>query len=273
MEREVVRVIITGAASGIGRAVAERLTRDGQLSAEPAELVLTDVQEQALESVGDYVRGLGAHVATLAADLADPDSPRAVTAMASAVFGGLDALVSNAGVIQFGPLSQLAISDWDRILAVNTRATFLLAQATYPLLRESRGSVVATASLAAHHPTPSLGGYAVSKAALRMLVQQLALEWGSDGIRVNSVSPGSTRTAIAGDQKDHPSDDRIATNPLHIYSEPSDQAGVIAFLLGPDARFITGADILVDGGSNVQLMALRAAATQVDHYAVDSRRP
>jgi NAD(P)-dependent dehydrogenase (short-subunit alcohol dehydrogenase family) len=114
--------------------------------------------------------------------------------------------------------------------------------------------------MAAHHPAPGLGAYAASKAALVMLVRQMALNWGPDGIRANTVSPGSTLTPIGGtDVESNVGFTRPGgapgRNPLGFFSLPEDQAAMIAFLVGPDARFITGGDFKVDGGLSTQLMA------------------
>src|SRR5207302_682870 len=111
-------------------------------------------------------------------------------------FGGLDGLVSNAGINRPGTLLQYAVDDWDRVFAVNTRATWLLAKAAHPALKASRGAIVAVASMSGSNPHANLGAYGPSKAALIMLVRVLAQELGRDGIRVNALSPGMVRTGM-----------------------------------------------------------------------------
>jgi NAD(P)-dependent dehydrogenase (short-subunit alcohol dehydrogenase family) len=150
----------------------------------------------------------------------------------------------------------LTVADYERTFAINTRATWLLSKAAYPLLKAARGSIVATASSAGYEPTPALGVYSSSKAALLMLIRQIACDLGPVGIRANSVSPGRTRTNISKNAGlgDRTGMVRAANNPLGFIAEPEDQGAVIAFLAGADARFITGADIVVDGGARTQLM-------------------
>lgn len=249
------KALITGAAGGIGRAVAFRLhqdsmTRDGR----PAELTLVDLHHDRLAAVAGELSAAGARVEIHAGDLADPEVPAAAIAAADAAFGGLDVLISNAGIISRGSLLDLSLAEYERAFAINTRATWLLAKAAYPHLAASRGCIVATASIAARAPTPALGAYSLSKAALVMLVKSLANEWGSAGIRCNCVSPGSTDTAIAENSGIPRVGPRVARNPLRMVAPPELQAAAIAFLASPDAAYVTGLDMLVDGGAGTQLM-------------------
>ena len=252
------RAVVTGAAGGIGRATAfklneESMSRDGA----PAKLVIADVSEERLNQTAADLRAAGASVEAVVANLADPAACEAVIAKASSAFGGLDALISNAGIIQMAKLLDLTVADFDRCININTRPTWLLAKAAYPMLKESRGSIVAVTSVAAHHPYPSLGAYSMSKAALRMLVRQLAFDWGSVGIRTNSVSPGSTYSNIGESVGRGPMErvERVGNNPLGRMAEPEDQAAVIAFLVSPSARQVNGADFACDGGALTQLLS------------------
>jgi glucose 1-dehydrogenase len=165
--------------------------------------------------------------------------------------GGLDAVVSNAGVSRPSTLAKLALEDWDYLLAVNARAPWLLAKAAYPALRESHGSFVSVASMSGVQPYPGMGAYSPSKAALLMLVRTLAQEWAGDGIRVNAVSPGLIHTPLTAKvYADAPTKaKREALVPLHRIGDPdADIAGIVAFLIAPEARYMTGQNILVDGG-------------------------
>jgi NAD(P)-dependent dehydrogenase (short-subunit alcohol dehydrogenase family) len=244
------RIIVTGAASGIGEALARLLAAEGPDGA-PARMLLVDRDAARLEELAG---ALGA--SSLAADVGDPGCGEAIVAAALGALGGIDAVVSNAGIIQQSPLAELETEDWDRIFAINTRATWLLARAAYPHLRAAGGAIVATGSISASHPTPPLGAYAASKAALVMLVRQLANEWGRDGIRCNCVSPGPTMTGItkAGYSNQDLRRQREASLPLGRIGGPDDIADAIAFLLSPKARNITGIDLLVDGGLGTTLM-------------------
>ena len=250
------RVIVTGAASGIGRATAIRLARDGANRGKPAEILLVDIAREKLLETAALVRAEKAAAEVCTADLSDAAAAVDIIDAARRTFGGLDALVSNAGVIQRSSLLDLSVADYERSFAINTRATWLLAKAAHPLLAAAKGSIVATASISGHEPTPPLGAYSASKAALIMLVRQMAVEWGPDGIRCNTVSPGSTHTAMTDARYSDPVQREAAAqrSPLRMVGLPENQAAAIAFLLGPDAAFITGVDLLVDGGLATMLM-------------------
>ena len=238
------RTIITGAASGIGRAVATRLAGAGD-----ASLLLVDRNREGLDQLADEI-GASARLELLEADMAERSSaPLAVDRCVSA-FGGIDAIVSNAGAMKGAPLNALSDEDFDYLFAINTRPTWALGKAAYPWLKESRGAIVATASMAADHPTPPLGTYSASKAALVMLVRQMAIEWGPDGIRCNCVSPGPTLTGMNPGYAD-PERRRAREQamPLRKLGMPEDVAETICFLLSPAAGNITAQNITVEEAS------------------------
>ncbi|MBL0115239.1 MAG: SDR family oxidoreductase [Sphingomonadales bacterium] len=253
------RVVITGAASGIGRAVAERLAA-GQVIAGPHQMLLTDRDADGLKTVAD---GIGAAAAVYVADLASPDCGDVIIAAALSHMGGVDAVVSNAGIIAAGALVDLTPADFDRIYSINTRATWALAKAAHPHLAASKGAFVATASMSATQPTPGLGFYSSSKAALLMLIRQLSLEWGKDGIRCNTVSPGPTYTPMtkAGYDDAGRRAQRESMIPLGKLGMADDVANMILFLASPLAGHITGIDILVDGGMSNNLMPATGGGT------------
>jgi NAD(P)-dependent dehydrogenase (short-subunit alcohol dehydrogenase family) len=245
------RALVTGAASGIGRATCLRLARDARAAGKSASVAMVDVgASAALDRLAEELRALGAEPLPLQGDMAGAEAPGRVVDEAVRRFGGLDGLVSNAGINRPGPLTAYSVADWDYLFAVNTRATWLLAKAAHPALKATGGAIVATGSMSGSNAHANLGAYGPSKAAVIMLVQVLAQEFGRDGIRVNAVSPGMVRTgmtaAVYADRT--VAGERDALVPLGRVATPEDIADVIAFLLGPDARYVNGHDLVVDGG-------------------------
>lgn len=240
------RVLVTGASRGIGRAICLRLARQGcqvvACASAHAEELRTAVEEAA---------SMGGRVVAINGNLSDASTPARLVEQAVAAMGGLDAVVSNAGVSRPSTLAKLALEDWDYLFAVNVRAPWLLAKAAYSALRESRGSFVSIASMSGVQPYPGMGAYSPSKAALLMLVRTLAQEWAADGIRVNAVSPGLIHTSLTAQvYADAPTKAaREALVPLHRIGDPdADIAGLVAFLISSDAGYITGQNLLADGG-------------------------
>ncbi len=245
------RVLVTGAASGIGRATCLRLARDARGTGTPARIAAVDLAPSPdLERLVDELRKTGAEAHALHGDMGSADAPGRVVEEAVGRLGGLDGLVSNAGINRPGNLVEYALEDWDRVFAVNVRATWLLAKAAHAALRASRGAVVAVGSMSGSNAHANLGAYGPSKAAVIMLVRVLAQELGRDGIRVNAVSPGLVRTGMTAQVYADPAvaAARDALVPLGRVATPEDIADVIAFLLGPDARYVNGHDLVVDGG-------------------------
>lgn len=251
------RALVTGGSQGIGGAVCRRLAADAVMRGETPSIVLTVRRFRAdVDDLVSTLQEMGARVLPLEAELSDPAaSPRVVEA-AVGFCGGLDALVSNAGLMGAGgPLAAAEPADWDRVFAVNVRAPWLLAKAAFPSLTESGGSMVAIASMSGTHPHPNAGAYAASKAALIMLCRQLAQEWGPQGVRVNAVSPGMTRTPLTRHIYAHAevAERRAALVPLKRVAEPDDVADAVAFLLR--TAHVTGENLTVDGGFSSSILA------------------
>lgn len=248
------RTIITGAASGMGRSIAHRLAAEAKNT--PTQLVLLDMSAERLDNVADELKDSGATIFQHVGDLSDPEFCLGVGSVAALAMGGIDALVSNAGIVASTTgLADTPLEKYELDFAVNTRATWLLAKSCYPYLKESKGSLVATASLAAQQVAPFLGGYSASKAAVVMLVKQLAYEWGKEGIRCNCISPGRILTAMNQQViKQAPSDTegRLA---MGRAGAPSEIADAVAYLISDKSSYITGANLAVDGGMEVSLMA------------------
>ncbi|MFZ3044344.1 MAG: SDR family oxidoreductase, partial [Desulfatirhabdiaceae bacterium] len=184
-------------------------------------------------------------------DLSDPDVPARFVETAVSELGGLDGVISNAGVATPSTLINLDLQGWERIFAINTRAPWLLAAAAYPWLKKEKGAFVAVSSMSGVQPYSGMGAYSPSKAALIMLIRQMAQEWSGEGIRANCISPGLVRTPLSQPLYDDPEikSAREALVPVHRIAEAdADIAGIVVFLLSDDARYITGQNILADGG-------------------------
>jgi len=245
------RALVTGAASGIGRATCLRLARDARAKGTAARIAAVDLgPSPGLDSLLAELKSLGAEGLPIHADMSSPDAPARAVGDVVKSFGGLDGIVSNAGINRPGALMEYSLADWDTMFAVNTRATWLLAKAAYQSLKGSRGAIVAIASMSGSNAHANLGAYGPSKAAIIMLVKVLAQELGRDGIRVNSVSPGMVRTGMTARVYENAAvaAERDALVPIGRVATPEDMADVVAFLLGSDARYINGHDLVVDGG-------------------------
>ncbi len=260
------RVLVTGAASGIGRATCLRLARDASNRGETGQVAAVDIGPSAgMDSLLGELRELGADPLPLYGDMGTADDPARVVQEAADRFGGLDGLVSNAGINRPGPLVSYSVEDWDRLFAVNTRATFLLAQAAHPALKASGGAIAIVGSMSGSNAHAGLGAYAPTKAAVIMLMRVLAQEFGRDGIRVNSVSPGMVRTGMteAVYASTEISGARDALVPLGRVATPKDIADVVAFLLSPQARYVNGHDMVVDGGVSGNFLGRLPGLSQV----------
>ncbi len=246
------RALITGASQGIGAAICRRLAADARRSDDKLQLAVCGSQHaDALSALVDELTAAGAEATAVLGDLADPETPARLVASAVDAFGGLDAVVSNAGIARPGALLDVSLDDWNRLFDINTRATWLLAKAAHPWLRQAGGSLVIVASMSGVDPQPGMGAYSVSKSALIMLTRLIAQEWADDGIRANCVSPGLVLTPMT--EQAYADADfkrrREAFVPRRRIAEPlADIAGVVAFLLGPDAAYCSGQNLVVDGG-------------------------
>ncbi|WP_024804582.1 SDR family oxidoreductase [Nocardia sp. BMG51109] len=235
--------LITGAARGIGRAIARRLAADGVR-------VVVNYRENAgaaQELVAEVIREGGSATA-VPGDVADPDQLLRLFDATEDAFGGLDILVVNAGIARFAPIADASTEDFDQQFAVNTRATFLALREAARRLRDG-GRVVVISSGATVTGRPGAGVYAASKAATDQLVRAAAGELGARGITVNSVRPGAIRTDSLLGTVDTAALDAIADRtPLRRIGEPTDIAGIVAFLASADAGWITGQHLHAGGG-------------------------
>lgn len=234
--------IVTGAASGIGRATVERLVAHG------VEVVAVDRDADLLAWVDERLEG---RVERVVGDVTSGETNAAAVDAAIGAFGRLDAAVFNAGVAVSGDLLDLPMDDFDRAIAVNVRAVALGIRAVVPSMRKAgSGRIVATASTSGLGGDPNLWAYNTAKGAVVNLVRAAAVDLGADAITVNAVCPGPTETAMTSGLRSAPEryEGLRRTIPLQRIAQPDEIAAVIEFLVSPDASFVTGAIVPVDGG-------------------------
>ena len=241
--------IVTGAATGIGRATARLFAQAG------ARLVLADVRGDELERTAAEVRAAGGDALAQTTDLARPEDCAAVVAAAVRAAGRLDVLFNNAGVgtmVVGGTVETIDLDRWDLALDVNVRAIYLTSRAAVPALRAAGGgSIINTASVSAFRGSmerPS-HAYAASKGAVLSLTRAMAASYGRDRIRVNAICPGTIRTRLTADIIDRVERDVARLIPLGRVGEPEDIARCALFLASADSAWISGTQIVVDGGA------------------------
>ncbi|WP_432132606.1 SDR family NAD(P)-dependent oxidoreductase [Streptomyces tendae] len=235
--------VVTGAASGIGAATAERLAQEG------AGVVLADVDEPSGEAVAARITGAGGRATFVRADVSVEADWGRVTSAAHR-FGPVDLLVANAYTIEVAPAHELTLGSWERQLSVNVTGSFLGFRAVLPDLRERRGAAVLTSSVHAYAGIPGHPAYAASKGALLSLCGQLAVEYGP-AVRVNAVLPGPVLTAAWDRVPPEERERSVAQTAARRFGTPGEVASAIAFLGSDEASFITGSHLLVDGGWSV----------------------
>lgn len=241
--------MVTGAASGIGEAIAIRFAREG------ARLMLVDVQREKGEQLQRQIRRDGGEVDFIAADLADQSQVAQIVPSVLQRFGGLDVVVNNAGL--FGRMNKKSAGDtpndvWDRTLDINLKAVFLLSKAALPhFIERKQGVFVNIASIGGLEAFPDFAAYCVSKAGLISFTKSLALDYGKYNIRANAICPG----AIDTPGNDVFVEDRAkylqiiaSVTPLQKPGVPADIAAAAVFLASDEARYITGTTLVVDGG-------------------------
>ncbi|AUY47656.1 SDR family oxidoreductase [Streptomyces sp. CB01881] len=263
-------VVITGGGTGIGAATARLLRADGH------HVVISGRRPEPLERVARET-GAVAHVS----DATDPDDVEALVEAAVSRFGRLDGLVLNAGVGRGGAVGDVALEDWELVMRTNVTGPFLLLRAALPHLLRSRGAVVAVASVSALRNGSANAAYATSKAALLQLCRSLAVDYGRDGLRANTVCPSWVRTEMADRPMtrlaereglaggvDEAYREATRLTPAGRPGEPEEVAAAIGWLLSPAAGYVNGAVLTVDGG----VTALDPGTTAFD-FRIEPRRP
>jgi meso-butanediol dehydrogenase/(S,S)-butanediol dehydrogenase/diacetyl reductase len=244
-------VIVTGAGTGIGAAAARRLARDG------ASVVLVGRRRDPIERVA-----AATGQTFVVADASTEEGVERIVAATVDAHGGIDGLVLNAGVMLPGTVAEASVDDWRATLDVNLTGPFLLARAALPQLLERQGSVVSVASIAALRAGPGIAAYCASKAGLVLLTQCLAVEHGAAGLRANVVAPGWVRTEMADEEMDEFGGPRgldreaayaeVTRNvPARRPATADEAAAAVVWLLSPQAAYVNGSVLTVDGGTSI----------------------
>jgi len=247
--------LVSGGAQGIGRAIAKRLQAEG------VQILLLDCDRETGEATAaELTSGLpSVPVKFAAADLLQPEQIVRAVETARRDHGHIDILVNNAGIEMEKSFADHTLADWDRILGINLRGAFLLTQAAFPLFPARGGAILNISSIHATHAFPGSIAYACSKAAMIALTRNLALELAPFRIRVNSICPGYIDTRLwdeylkNSNNAEALAEQTTALHPLGRRGVPSDVAEAALFLLSDNASFITGSDLLVDGGLTVRV--------------------
>src|SRR5262245_8571875 len=245
------QVIVTGASSGIGRATAVRFGRDG------ASVLAVGRDAKALDEVAAAVVKEGGRSATLVADVTESSAAATIVRTALDRFGGLTTLVNAAGIIGSGNIETTTDEQWDTMMDINSRAPFRLMRAAVPALIQSKGPIVNVSSVTGLRSFPGVLAYCVSKSAIDQLTRCAALELAAKGVRVNAVNPGVVISNLhrrGGMNEESYSaflEHSKATHPIGRPGEPHEIADLIFFLASPNAAWITGETVSVDGGRHL----------------------
>jgi NAD(P)-dependent dehydrogenase (short-subunit alcohol dehydrogenase family) len=242
-------VIVTGAGQGIGEASATRFAEEG------ASVVCVDVKQAEVAHTADAINEAGGTALAVTADISTAAGNRAMAEAAAEAFGGIDTLHANAGIQYMGRLEDTPEEEWDRLHSTNLRGVYLGIREVVPRMRaRGGGSIVITASLLGIVGDPDLPAYGATKGGLRAMCRSLAASLGPDSIRVNTICPGDVETPLLKEFFDYQSDPAAARKeitdryPLRRFAEPRDIGNAAVFLASDEASYITGIDIVVDGG-------------------------
>lgn len=240
-------VIVTGAASGIGRVYAQRLAEAR------ARVVLADLKPEDAEAAAQALRDAGGEAVAVGVDIADEAATRRMAEVALSAFGRIDGLVNNAGlmsVLARRPWHEIPVDEWDRVMDVNLRGLFLCCRAVYPAMKsQGSGAIVNISSSRVFEGTPNRLHYTTSKAGVIGFTRALARELGPEGVRVNCVTPGLTLSDTQLQSSDAAYLSRTAEGrSIPRPQAPDDLVGSVLFLLSDAASFITGQTLNVDGG-------------------------
>lgn len=235
-------VIVTGAGSGIGEATAKRFANDGW------NVTINGRRKENLDALAASLPA--DQVLIVDGDVSQDDTTDRLISETVARFGGVDCIVNNAGIARVGPLGHLKRAQFEKMMAINVTGIFALCTAALPELRKSKGSIVNITSVSGLGGDWGMFGYNASKGAVSNMTRGMALDLGREGIRVNAVAPSLTRSEMTDMITDNDQMLKLFWNrmPLGRPAEPEEIASVVAFLAGPDAAFVNGVVLPVDGG-------------------------
>jgi NAD(P)-dependent dehydrogenase (short-subunit alcohol dehydrogenase family) len=244
--------VVTGAGGGIGRSIADNLAAAG------ARVVVLDRDKHNGEVTAEMIRNKGGEAVAVVCDITDEESVLRSRQATEDAFGSCQVLVNNAALVRNGPLSDLSLADWNAVINVNLTGFFICSQIFgRGMMENGGGSIVHVASLSGSYPQPTSGAYSVSKAGVLMLSKNLALEWGEKRIRSNVVSPAMVLTPMSEVIYNDPEikAQRERAVPMRRIGQPQDIADAICFLASDRASYVSGQEILVDGGWSTSILA------------------
>ena len=239
-------MVVTGGSQGIGEACVRRLAADG------ARVSLWDVADGPGQALAAALRAEGVDVRYQHCDVSRKTEVDAAVAATLAAFGGIDGLVNNAGIFKAAPFLEIAEADWDAVLAVNLKGSFLVGQAVgRVMVAAGRGAIVNMSSVNATLTIPSIASYNVSKGGINQLTRVMALSMAEQGVRVNAVAPGTIATELAAKAvltSDEAKARIMMRTPMKRLGEPAEIADVCAWLLSDASSYVTGEIVVADGG-------------------------
>ena len=243
--------LVTGGASGIGRATALAMVREG------ARVAIADQNEAGAVETVAMINAAGGQSIAMAVDVSDEAQIEAMVTRSVAAFGRLDCAFNNAGIVgEMGPVADMGIANWNDVMLVNLTSAFLAAKAQIPVMKKrGQGSIVFTSSFVgfSNGGMPGMGAYAASKAGLIGLVRSLASDQAADGVRINSLLPGGTITPSGGEGNPAALDLIANLHPMKRMANAKEVAQAALFLLSDRSSFMTGSPMIVDGGISVRL--------------------
>ena len=237
------KALVTGAARGIGRAIAEKLATEG------ADVAVCDLNREWLTETGQAIMAKGRKAVTLATDVSQAKSVQQTVNEALEAFGRLDILINNAGITRDGFLVRMSEEDWDQVLAVNLKGTFLFTKAvSRGMMKQKSGIIVNLASIIGLIGNTGQCNYAASKAGVIALTKSAARELASRNIRVNAVAPGFIETRMTAALPEAVREKMLDAIPLARFGVPADVANVVLFLASPASAYMTGQILSISGG-------------------------